>query len=68
MNSKLKALCKYKKKNKKVSTLKIIVDFSILKTVLNSSEVNTAGLIFRIYSNTVSQTVMMWDKDIDSSQ
>ena len=35
---------------------------SILKTVLNSSEVKTAGLIFRIYSNTVGQTAMMWDK------
>ena len=59
MNSKLKALCKYKKKFKKVFTLKIIVDFSILKTVLNSSEVKTVGLIFRIYSDTVGQTAMM---------
>ena len=38
------------------------MNFIILKTVLNSSEVKTAGLIFRIYSDTVGQTAMMWDK------
>ena len=58
MNSKFKALCKYKKSSKKIFTIKIIVNYSILKTVLNSSEVKTAGLIFCIYSDTVGQTAM----------
>ena len=47
------------KKFKKIFTIKIIANCSILKTVLNSSEVKTAGLIFRIYSDTVGQTAMM---------
>ena len=45
-------------KNRQKYSLKIIVNYSILKTVLNSSEVKTAGLIFRIYSDTVGQTAM----------
>ena len=51
-----------RKNFKKLFTLKIIVNCLILKTVLNSSKVKTAGLIFRIYSDTVGETAMMWDK------
>ena len=58
----LKLCANIRKKFKKLFTLKIIVIYVILKTVLNSSEIKTAGLLFRIFSDTVGQTAMMWDK------
>ena len=55
-----KALCKYKKKVwKKIIILKVIVNNINFRHRIQRVEIKTAGLIFRIFSDTVGQTAMM---------
>ena len=60
MNVTSKALCKYKKQVwKRILILKVIANNLNFRQRIQRVEIKTAGLIFRIFCDTVGQTDMM---------